>query len=349
MRAHLATVLLFGTLAASCGTAARAEVGVTTMTVGAPDAGRVLAVTLWYPAEPGGSAVRLGDGPVFQGVAGRQDAPVAAGALPLVLVAHGGLRSAPGQGNWLGARLAARGFVAALVQGPRLGPGDAAAAVEAIGRRAADLDAALSALENDPAWAGRIDHARIGAVGFFLGGTSALALAGAQLDAERFTTSCDPGGTGVDCAWLAASGVDLHGVDTTILTRPHRDPRIKAVVAVAPELATSFAPTSLAGITVPVDLVDLGHADSIPPGLRAAELGAAIPGARYRAIPDATPFSAFASCKPEGAAILEEEGESGAICRESSGRERDAIHAELAASIADGLAEHLHVAPGPTR
>jgi predicted dienelactone hydrolase len=235
--------------------------------------------------------------------------------------------------------------VAAVVRGPTLGPRDAAIAIDEIWRRPADLNATLSALESDPRWSDRLDHQKIGAVGFFLGGTSVLSLVGAKLDAHQFVGSCDEGGTGVDCIWFAESGVDLRSVDTESLTRSSFDPRVRVAVAVDPELATSFSSESLSSITVPVDVINLGRLDAIQPGLRAAELASSIPGARYYTISSATQFSAFSLCKPQGSAILKEEGESDAICRETGDQSREIIHAQLTELIADGLARQLHVTP----
>jgi len=311
-------------------------VGVTTMTIDVPDQDRALDVTLWHPAKAGGTPARLGGSAVFEGVDAYRDAPIADGLLPLVLIAHGGLRSAPGHGNWIGSGLAARGFAAAVVRGPTLGPRDAAIAVDEIWRRPADLGVALSALRADPEWSGHLDPVRTGAVGFFLGGTSVLALVGARLDPDRFAASCDDG-TGVDCAWFAAAGVDLRSVDAEPLTRSYRDRRIKGVVAIDPELTTSLAPDSLAAITVPVAIVDLGPTD-------AADLAAAVPGARHTAVAGATAFDTFSLCTPQGPALLRADGESDVICEDGE-QGRALIHAQLTELIADALAGPLGLAP----
>lgn len=342
-------LIAVGLLVAAAGIGFPAEttetLGVTTMTVDVSGSDRELSVTLWYPAKAGGTPVLIGDSPVFEGVAAHQDAPIADGPFPVVLVSHGGMRAAPHHGNWLGSHLATQGFVAAVVRGPTLGPRDAEVALQEIWRRPADLAATLSELENDPRWQGRLDHEKVGAVGFFLGGTAVLSLVGATLDADRYVTSCDAGGTGVDCAWFAAGGVDLRSVDTGSLTRSNLDPRVKVAIAVDPELTTSFSSESLSGITVPVEIINLGREDAIQPGLKAAELASAIPGARYHAVSGASRFSAFGRCTPQGPAILREEGESDAICAEAGDQGREAIHARLAELIAAALARQLHVAP----
>jgi predicted dienelactone hydrolase len=337
----LRAIALVGLLlsAVAIGPAAGADglPGLRTMIVEVPGGDRAIDVVLWYPAAAGGTPVRVGDSPVFEGVEAQQDAPIAAGRFPIVLVSHGGMRAAPNHSNWIGSRLAGTGFVAAVVRGPALGPRDAGLAVPETWRRPADLSAALSALEGDPEWSGHLDRERVGAVGFFLGGTAALSLVGARLDAERFGASCDDG-TGIDCRWFAAAGVDLRSVDAESLTRSNLDPRIRVAVAVDPELASSFSPESLAGIEVPVEIINLGEPETIQLGFRAAELASAIPGAKYQALAGASAFSALGVCKPQGRDILKEEGESDAMCLEASGQDREALHARLAELIVDGLA-----------
>jgi predicted dienelactone hydrolase len=312
--------------------AAVGTVGYRTISAPAPERGGTIGIALWYPAEPGGTSILIGDNAIFEGVAGQQDAPVAAGPLPLVLLSHGGLRSAPNIGAWMASRLAARGFVVAV---PRQPDSRGLAATEVLRElwfRPSDLAATLTAIEGEALLAGRIDPERVGVLGFLLGGTSALALAGARLDAESYSTSCDPGGTGLDCAWLQREGVDLRKVDSASLERSHLDRRVKAVVAIDPELSASFTRASLAGITAPVHIFNLGRPDTIRPGLKASVLVEAVPHARYATVPDATHYSAFPECKPRGAAILREEGDE-ALCDDAGDRARAGIHDHLATMV----------------
>ncbi len=132
---------------------------------------------------------------------------------------------------------------------------------------------------------------RVAALEFFLGGAAVLELAGGPLNARSFARSCDLGGTGVDCAWFAAHGVDLRKVDDVVLGRAGRDLRIGAVIAVDPESSAHFTAASLAAIDVPVTVINRGEAATRPPGRGASGLGTAIPSLRYAVVPDATPFS----------------------------------------------------------
>lgn len=302
-------------------------------------------MTLWYPSDAKGSAQAIEESKVFKGTPALRDAPFAKGPYPIVLMAHGGFRAAPHHEAWIAASLAARGYIVGVTRPPALGPTDAEKAIPELWLRPADLSAALTALESDPVISPQITPGKAAAVGFFLGGTSALALAGARLDANSYGSSCERPEAGVDCAWFARSGINLKRIDAADLGRPHRDERIKAVIAVDPELSTSFSPESLAGIRIPVDIINLGSPGTIAPALEASGLRARIPASRYGVIPDATRFSAFNPCTPDGPALLREEGDDDAICRDGGTRPRDEIHQEIAARIADALHRSLSTLP----
>jgi predicted dienelactone hydrolase len=345
MRFTLAATIVLLTLANGAAIRADQSVGVTTLAISSPERARELTLTLWYPALPGGTPALIGDNAVFEGAAAQQDAPVAAGAFPTVLVSHGGLRAAPNLSGWIARRLAERGFLVVAVQGPKLGPKDARKAVAEIWERPADLSAALTALAGSADWSKRVDQQRVAALGFFLGGTAALSLAGGRLDAESFKLACKDEPRSVDCGWFEASGVDLGSIDAEVLARSNHDPRIATAISVDPEYSSSFARESLAAIAVPVAVINLGRPGSIPPAFDAAKLGPASPRITYAPLPGATRFSAFSLCKPKGAAILAEDGGDDAICSGETAKERADVHDELAALIAVYLRDKLRIAP----
>ncbi len=334
-------LLLLATLAASsiCHAEAADRIGIRNLAVPAPERGASLEVTLWYPAVAGGTPALVGDSPVFAGTPADRDAPIANGPFPIILLSHGGLRAAPGLEGWIAARLAAEGFLVAVPERPHPGSQKASDAIREIWLRPADLSATLTALERDPALADKIDAQEVGVLGFLLGGSSALALAGARRDAPAYARSCD-GGAGPDCAWFAKSGVDLHRIDIAEMERPLLDPRIKAAIAVDPELTATFTGPSLAGIAIPVHLINLGRPDTMPAALNAADLAERIPHARYERVQDATHFDSFSLCKPEGLAILRDDGDDPALCEDGMER-RAAIHDRLAAMIAAVFKRHL--------
>ncbi|HEV8388262.1 MAG TPA: hypothetical protein VGQ35_00385 [Dongiaceae bacterium] len=317
------------------------RIGIRKIAVPVPERGTEISVALWYPAAMGGEPILVGDNAVFRGAPAFQDAPIASGVFPVILLSHGGLRTGPSLDAWIASRLAAEGFIVAAPR--RSGPGlKAAEAVRELWLRPADLSAILTALQSDPAWASRIDAARVGALGFQLGGSSALALAGARLDAAAYARSCDDGGTGLDCEWFAKNGIDLNMIDAAPLERPHLDPRIKAVFVVDPELTGILTDQSLASISVPVNIINLGRPETMLPGLNAEGLEGRIPSARYELLPDATDFDAFNECKPQGAAILRDEGDDGGLCA-GEPTAREAVHDQLGELISAAFRRQLQI------
>uniref|UniRef100_UPI001356C718 hypothetical protein n=1 Tax=Geminicoccus flavidas TaxID=2506407 RepID=UPI001356C718 len=253
--------------------------------------------------------------------------------------------------NWLAAELAKRGHLVLVIPPAAHAEADAAAAVQEVARRPANLATALSALEAEPELADRVNRHAVAAVGFFQGGTAALALAGAELDLARFRLTCRQHPASPDCRWFARQGVDLAALELAGIAGSRRDPRIRAVVAVNPELADRFTPSSLAALAVPAAILSLGEAGTLPPWLDPAPLADADPDLRPRIIPDAGPFSAFPECTEAAPALLAEEGEDDALCQEPAEEPRAAVHQRIAAAIASALAKSFAAQPasGPVQ
>lgn len=136
-----------------------------------------LAVLVWYPSEAAEQPWQAGPWPI----AATQGAPVAAG---VILFSHGG---GPSGGNPLlhrdlGAHLARSGFITVMpVHGnepPRLV------------LRPQQLGRAVTATLADPRFSAAADPARLGAIGFSLGGATTLIVAGAAPDYPRYTAYC---------------------------------------------------------------------------------------------------------------------------------------------------------------
>jgi predicted dienelactone hydrolase len=306
------------------------HVGLGTSAATVPERGKTIELSLWYPAKQDGHSELFGDSKIFKGVPVRRNASFADGMFPVIVLAHGGLRANPGLAGWIAADLASRGNFVVSVHAPQLTETDAAMAIDEVWLRPSDLSAALSAIKADSAMTAHLNPDKVAAVGFFLGGTSALTLVGARLDADSYRRSCDQPRTGPDCKWFAKSGIDLHKADDEVVSKSHLDARIKLAVAVNPELSTSFATESLSAIKVPVQVIALGPTN--------VDFQEHIPNARYAAISDAAPFSAFSQCTSKAPALLAEEGEDDAICRDGGSRSREEIQAEIGSIIEAALA-----------
>lgn len=299
---------------------------------------REIGFHIWYPAEPGGRHVTVGGNGVFHGTPAGRGAPHADRAHPVILMSHGAGGNA-GQFGWIAERLAAAGFVVVLPNHPGSTSGDAsAAAAVRIWERPLDMTAVLDAITAAPQDFPYMDLDRVGVLGFSAGGYTALALAGARVDPARLAAFCDQGGRGMsDCDFFARFGIDLHALDLSPAAQDLRDPRIGFAVVVDPGIVETLTPESLAGIDMPMLVINLGAEDRVPAPVHARALSEAVPGAEYRIVSDATHFSFLAECKPRGAAILIDEGEADPLCADAGGRPRAEIHAELAGSILNFL------------
>ncbi|APE43889.1 hypothetical protein BOO69_11075 [Sulfitobacter alexandrii] len=287
--------------------------------VGGPE--RQIDLTIWYPSDTEAAEV-VGGNAVFRGATAAPAAPLPTGRLPLVIVSHGGLRSATDSGAWLSAALARRDMIAVEVNGPRVtGAGDA---VDEIWQRPRDIVATMDRVLSDPVWSRHVDTNRISVVGFALGGTAALLAGGARIDPAIFAASCDGAG-GPDCGWLERQGRTLADVRRDRLDRMRGDPRVASVVAVAPEYRAAWQ-DGMGRMSAPAHIVRLGA-----PG------GPAPDGATLAAIPDAAPADAFAVCTETGSRILREDGGDPALCA-SSPDARRAVHARLLDQVLEGLA-----------
>lgn len=282
---------------------------------------RPLSLTIWYPAASGGKPARVGANAVFAGAEGLRDAVPAEGPFPLVMISHGGMRSAPDSGAWVGAMLAAGGNLAVEVNGPP--PEGPQAALAEFWQRPGDISAGLDAVLDAPDWGALVDRRRIMALGFYLGGTSALSLAGGILDAGAFAHVCD-GDTGPDCAWFAARGVDPAATDPAQVTQKLGDARFAGALAVSPEYARLFKADSLGAAKASVEVLWLGEEEPL--------------ATESQRVEGATRFDGFSTCKPKGPAILEEEGGDPAICGVPGDGTRDGVHMALCALIAQFIA-----------
>lgn len=311
-------------LTLACATPVLADPSVGVASLDAGDPSRPVSLTLWYPAE-GGTPEEVGGNAVFLGTPAGRDAPMRAGRFPLALVSHGGLRSAPDSGAWLSAALAQAGFLAVEVDGPP--PRTGQEAVNEIWRRPQDVSRALDAVLGDPGWSDHVEPTRISVVGFALGGTAALALAGGGFAAQAYAQSCDAGATGPDCAWFAAQDVAPDAVDPAELAAPRRDPRIGSAVAIEPEYLDAFG-GGLAGLAVPALRLVLAGEGGAQESV----------GLTQAVVVDASPFDAFPVCTPAGAAILAEEGGDPALCG-ASAQARRAAQEAIASRVVSFLTE----------
>ena len=312
--------------------AAEVGVGVRRMEAPSPERGRPLDIIVWYPTAPGGEKTVLGDTPFFEGTPARLDAPVADGRFPLVLLSHGaGLAGYAEAMSWIAAPLAQRGFIVAAPTHPgNGGPNRSAAETMKLWLRPADISRTLDTMERADVFERHLAPNQVSTLGLSMGGSTALALAGARFDPQLLAAYCDTNARNPSlCGWVRQSDVDLHAMNMQDAGRDGRDERIRFAMAIDPAPVDVFDKRSLPVIGIPVNMVNLGRAGEIPVTAQASDVSKAIPNARYATIEHASHFSMFGVCKPGAAEAAALEGIDEPVCSDGTGLSRQAIHAEL--------------------
>ncbi len=339
MQRFVRHALAAGAIGLTGAAAADPLAGYDRLTVAAAHRPAPLQAAIWYPVGTPTYRNLIGDNAVFLGTPALVGAGVADGRFPLVLLSHGSGGNVDGLG-WLASALALRGAMVLGVNHPGSTTGDSSPRRSILlAERAADLGAALDQLLAEPAFAALLDTSRITALGFSLGGTTVLNLAGARIDPSAYRAYCDRlGEAAADCTFFARGCVDLDALPAS-WGQDMRDPRIGAVVAVDPGLTYAFTPASVAAMTLPVLLINLGDEDRWPAvdvGPAGSDLVGRLPDARHEVVAPAHHYTFLARCKPEGAALLAAERDD-PVCDDPAGTDRAAVHAAIVDLVASAL------------
>jgi predicted dienelactone hydrolase len=316
-----------------------------------------LITTIWYPAAESSiekpQTIGAPGSPLFLAGNAAPDAKLAASRsrFPLVLLSHG-TGGASMQLAWLGEYLASRGFIAAAVNHP----GNNALEPYTIQGftlwwlRARDLSVVLDHMLTDSTFGPRIDPSRVGAAGFSLGGYTMIEIAGAVSNPQALIDYCNAGSPRSRSMCNIHEFPDLTAKTENLLktdpgfdkaftegSKSYRDPRIRAIFAIAPALGPAFSPQSLTKVTIPVEIV-AGSADAIAaPADNAEHFARYIPNAKLVLLPGGVEHYTFLdSCSPMG------EKELPVYCSDAPGINRSRIHHKVAAAAAQFFASHLY-------
>ena len=327
-------LLLIPALAAEADTA-----GYRTLSIPAPHHARVLQGAIWYPTDQPGHEVAVAGNAVFFGVTVSEDAPMADGQRPLVMLSHGlggHFRSLA----WLAAGLAERGAIVIAVNHPNSTWEDFD--LEAMldhWTRVEDLALLLDWAMADPAISPHVDRDRVMAAGFSYGGWTALSMGGLRGNLHGFVTFCEEYlARSTVCQELAEAGIDIAARPAEAWAASRRDDRITRVASIDPALIWGLDAGHASDLVGDVTLIGLGEGDDRLAGtdFDASGFAGLLPDADILGLAPAGHFSALPLCRPGAEAILEAEGED-PVCTDPDGTDRAGVHADILDRLAADL------------
>jgi len=303
------------------------------------DALRPMTTTIWYAAAPGAAmeeVVAPAENPVFVGGWAARDAARAEGRRPLIVLSHG-TGGAAFQMMWLARRLVGAGYIVAAVD--HHGNTAAEAQYDARGfllpaERALDISAVIDQLSADPTYGPLIDSARIGAIGFSLGGHTIVTLAGGVTSIKQFDAFCASAAADATCKPPmefpdAREEFDVMLEADPVLRRrlteqggEFADPRIKSFVAIAPTLAQAFTDESLRRVGAPLAVIGAATDNVAPITTNAERLSGKIFDAPLQVIDGATHYSFLNECIPRARRFVP-------VCKDGAASRAD-VHDEAA-------------------
>ena len=325
----LITLLFFGFKAH-----AQMHSGLTIQTIYSEDRGKNIEIYYWYPTEEARYDHEFGNNRIFASIKATRDAKIYPGKHPVIALAHGGMRSSFTHSGWIAAALSKQGYIVVTPKPPQHNEIPPSQAVNELWLRPSDVRLGLSHLDNIPLLSQNADRDNIAGVGFFLGGTTMLTLAGGKISPDKYKASCKQNGVNIDCPWLLKNKVDLDNLTNNLFDKVQVDPRITSIVVINPELTKTLDTQSLADINSRTTLINLSA--NTNPTLEPAKAMMSIPKLQTIEIASATPFSAFSLCTEKGVKILSLEGED-EICHEIPNTARQDNHQRIVEEILEAL------------
>ncbi|HYL85932.1 MAG TPA: peptidase [Candidatus Angelobacter sp.] len=302
-----------------------------------------LLATIWYPANTTATEQPQYIGnpasPFALAGSAAPDAAIvpAPAKFPLIVLSHGTGGSTLMMA-WLGTALASHGFIAVAVNHPGNNSLEeyTLQGFSLWWQRARDLSVAIDYFLAEPTFGPHIDPQRIAAAGFSLGGFTMIEIAGGIGELSRYEDFCNSprkDGMCVDPAefpGLLAKASERSKTDPDFqaalrdAAKSYRDPRVRAVFAIAPALGPAFSIESLEKITVPVAIA-AGSADTVvPPDTSAKFFAAHIPGAKLSLFRGVGHYTFLATCAELGRRNRPD------LCLDPAGVLRDDIHKQTA-------------------
>jgi predicted dienelactone hydrolase len=279
---------------------------------------------VWYPTQATEVPWQAGPLPI----PATRGAAVAAGRFPVVLLSHGGgvTGSSPLVLGELSSALARNGLIVVAPFHGKVG----------LAARPLQVRQALDAMLADPRFKLHADPARLGTLGFSLGGAVTLELAGAVPDIVHWVAYCRAHPSDVMSCDHSPDGRSVTA--TTQIPAMGRAARpsplpVKAVVLLDP-FGVPFQPDGLSAVTMPV-LIFRPESSEFPGEGNAIGLAGALPHPpQYQTVPGGH-FIFMDVCTP----VMQ--SASPAACHDPAGVDRPTVHAGIEAKTAQFFHDHL--------
>ena len=132
--------------------------------------------------------------------------------------------------------------------------------------------------------------------------------------------------------------VDWADIDPVTWDADYSEPRISSVFAIDPALMWGMTEGHTDGLVGDVTLMSLGEGEDrlLATNFDLSGLPAVMPDADIMRIPSGAHFSVLPVCKPQGAAILKEEGDD-PVCTDPDGTDRAVLHERIISAMAAKL------------
>lgn len=285
--------------------------------------GRPAKINVWYPAGacPENSAqLCLADG---------------AATNKVVVFSHGAMGSADNY-SWLGAGLAAAGFVVVAVNhyGESSVYGDATQDMRSsafIWQRAQEISALTAKLAGEKLFQRDVDWNSIVAIGHSAGGQTAAMLAGAQFDVRRIAPYCDSESAKADLSCnYSRNSANAPDQFVALFNANYQDTRVKKIVLIDPALGSGLQPDSLRAIALPSLVVGAAHNDFLPWENHAARYAAGIPNVQSITLGGQEGHFVFITPCRHDARVM-----GVPLCQDRPGVDRVAVQQDLTQRIVD--------------
>lgn len=294
---------------------------------------RPLITEVWYPIDPATPAQTPSS--LWMRCNEARDAPISTSqsTYPLILMSHG-LNGDRYNISWLAEALAANGYIVAAMDhyGNTWNNKIPESSIQPW-ERPRDISFVLDQLLEDPLLKDRIDSKKIGFAGYSLGGATGMWIAGAQmaaLDPQLIKQHAgDESGQIADEAFAK--------VDFTQAMKSYRDPRIHAIVVMAPALGWAFTEASLSQIDIPMMIVAPQKDDITPTEQNAKRFAKTIKKASMMILPgEASHYVFLNQASLLGKRVIDRK-----YCEDPSSINRKSIHKEVSKKSILFFDQHL--------